>query len=348
MKNMTVSFAALVAATFLPAQDPKTPTAPPNPKTPAHEALAHLVGDWQDTCKMAAMPGVPGMEKATESTGTEHAELICNGLWLKSTVDSTYLGKPFQGVRLVGYDPFAQKYQSIWVSTQDEPACVGSGTFDEKTKTWTFTGNSPKGAVRSQHVFQDADNSTETCYLTGPDGKETQCMQVVRKRGNAAAVRDASAAASKPAGKELALLAQDVGNWNCTTTCTMGGKTTEEKCTDQVLSICDGKWIWSNFKGTAMGQPYEGHALTGWDNASKQYVCFWIDSSSATLARVAGANDETKKQITFAGSGLDEQGKSMTIHQVYTHPDADTRILDMTMQRAQGPAQTKITYKRAK
>jgi len=348
MKNMTVSFAALVAATFLPAQDTKKPTAPPNPKTPAHEALANLAGDWQSIWKMAAMPGVPGMENPTESTGTEHAELICNGLWLKSTIDSTYLGKPFQGVWLVGYDPFAKQYQSIWVSSQDEPPCVGNGTFDEKTKTWTFTGNSPKGPVRFQYVFTDADNSTETCFLVAPDGKETQCMQITRKRGSPVAVRDASASTSKPAAKEYALLAQDVGNWNCTTTCTMGGKTIEEKCTEQVISICDGRWNWSNVTGTMMDKPYEGHALSGFDNTSKQYVCFWIDSSSPTLSRVAGTYDDAKKQFTYDGSGTDEQGKLGTIHQVYTHPDADTRVLDMTMQRSQGPSQTKITYKRAK
>ncbi|HEU4418436.1 MAG TPA: hypothetical protein VFT55_05825, partial [Planctomycetota bacterium] len=72
MKTTTLCLAAILAATFLPAQDPKAPAQPPNPKTKEHDALAMLVGNWQTTCKMNAMPGVQGMEKPSESTGTEH------------------------------------------------------------------------------------------------------------------------------------------------------------------------------------------------------------------------------------------------------------------------------------
>ncbi len=91
MKITSLSVAAFVAATFLPAQDQKKAPeqAPPNPKTAAHAALAQFVGTWQTHSAMAAMPGVPGMEQASEWDGTDHGELICNGLWLKMTSEGT-------------------------------------------------------------------------------------------------------------------------------------------------------------------------------------------------------------------------------------------------------------------
>ncbi|HEX6811601.1 MAG TPA: DUF1579 family protein [Planctomycetota bacterium] len=349
MKTTVLSFAALVAASLLPAQD-KAPAQAPNPKTKAHEALAMLAGDWQIHCKMAAVPGVPGMEKAQESTGTEHVELICNGLWVKSTIDSTHQGKPFQGIWLVGYDPFAKTYKSIWASSMDEPACEAVVTWDEKTKTWTSTGKAPTGeAVRSQYVFKDNDNSIETCWMTGADGKEVECMQMMRKRGKGAMARDASASSDMPVAKELALLAQGVGNWTAKVTMTMPGQpASEETCTEQVAKICNGKWTWSNFKGSMMGMPFEGHALCGYDNIAKKYVTYWLDSCCATASRVEGSLDEAKRQFTFSGSCVDPQGKPMTIKQIYSQPDADTRSLHMTSTGAEGAHEMKIAYTRVK
>jgi hypothetical protein len=142
MKHQALLIAALCAATpTLLAQDEKTKKAPaeqkaPEPKQKEHETLRSLVGDWETVMKSEAMPGVPGMEKATESKGTEHAELLCNGLWLKSVVNGTWNGAPFQGIWLAGYDPTKKSYVSYWVSSdvQDCGPCALDGTFDEKTR----------------------------------------------------------------------------------------------------------------------------------------------------------------------------------------------------------------------
>ena len=351
MKTTSLCLAAIVAAAFLPAQgDPKAPTQPPNPKTKEHDALAMLVGNWQTTCKMNAMPGVPGMEKAAESTGTEHTELICNGLWLKSTLNSTWQGKPFQGVWIAGWDAIGKTYRSVWVSSMEEEcASELTGTWDEKTKTWTFKGKSPQGDVRSQLVFKDNDNSIETCWMTGSDGKETECMLITRKRGKAGAAQDASAATDMAAAKEMAPLATQIGNWTGKVTMTMPGQAASEAaCTESVVKICHGRWTWSDFKGSMMGMPFEGHAITGYDASSKQYVTFWIDSCGMPPTRTAGTFDETTKQFTFAGSCFDDQGKPATVKQMCSQPDANTRSFHMIMNCSQGRSEMKIAYTRVK
>lgn len=359
MKTTFLLLTAFATSALLPAQEGKP--APegkaggqqmPDPKTPGHAPLATLAGGWTSTCKMAAMPGVPGMEKPTETTGTEHAELICNGLWLKSTVNSTFDGKPFQGVWLVGYDPFAKKYSSIWVSTMDETAMLADGTYDEKTKTWTFTGSCPQGQMRSVVTMKDADSMVETSYLTPPGGKETECMVITRARAKGAIPADAtsrvSKGAEKPAAKELAILAEDAGTWEATLTCTPpgGGQPMTEKGTEVVVPICDGKWQWSDFNGTMGGQPFEGHGLTGFDAEKKQYISFWISSGAATASTTTGTYDEAKKTFTFSGNCVNCEGKPMAITQTYSRPDATTRNLQMSFKEPAGTSEMRIVYKR--
>src|SRR5689334_21251722 len=106
MRNVFLPVAALVAApTFVVAQEKKPaaiPAAqqPMDPKVDQHDALQRLAGDWDWTSRIAAIPGVPGFEKVQQSAGSEHAELICNGLWLETVKNSTLQGRPFQSISL--------------------------------------------------------------------------------------------------------------------------------------------------------------------------------------------------------------------------------------------------------
>lgn len=350
MKTMTLCLAALVAATFLPAQADKTaPAQMPNPKTKEHEALALLVGNWQVDCKMKAMPGVKGMEKASETTGTERCELICNGLWLKSTYDSTHDGKPCQGMWLVGWDAIAKTYRAICVSSEEEECvCEMTAGWDEKAKTWTFQGKSPMGEFKSQYVLKDNDNSIETCWMVGADGKQTEFMTMTRKRGKPGAAQEASASTDMIA-KEMVPLTQHLGTWTGKVTMTMPGQAaSEETCTETVAKICNGKWTWSDVKGKMMGQPFEGHAITGYDTMSKQYVAFWVDSCGKPPMRTSGTYDETKKQFTFTGPCFDDQGKPATVKQMCSQSDANTRTFTMIMDCPQGKSEMKIAYTRVK
>ena len=354
MRNELLFVAALAAAPCLCiAQEKKAPATDaaqmPDPKTKEHEALKNLAGDWDVTCKMSAMPGVPGMEKAQESVGTEHAELICNGLFLKSVTNSTYQGKPFQGVWIAGYDPFEKKYTSIWVCTEDEPASTGTGTYDEKTRTWSFVCSSQHGPARSTLVFKDNDNSVETCYMQGADGKETQAMELTRKRSTRPAAARPVEASAKAPSKELEGLYDSVGTWNATVKMSASADhpANESTAVEKNTPICGGKWIWSDFIGTVMGAPFEGHGLYGYDATDKQCVSFWIDSMGATYMKTTGACDAAKKTSTLDGKCVDEKGNPINVHQVLTQTDANTRNLKMTFKGEKGTEEMDITYKKA-
>jgi len=360
MKCQTLLFAALIAATpVLFAQEEKGEKKKPagdeqkmpDPRHKEHDALKTLAGDWECSMKMEAMPGVPGMEKAMESKGTEHAELVCNGIWLKSVITANYKGEPFQGVCIKGYDPFRKKYLSAFVCSDEQEggACVMDGNYDEKTKTWTWTGKTPHGDMRSTQVFKDADNTVETCFMKSPEGKETKVMEATRKRARSAATPiDASAKLTKSLPKEQAVLQKDVGEWEATVKATHPGApaATEDKATERVTAVCNGRWLWSDFKGEIMGGPFEGHALYGYDPNEKKYVNFWIDSMTPTLMKTSGSHDAATKTCSLEGTSTDANGKPVTVKEVITCKDDDTRVLQMEFKGADGVSNMEITYKR--
>jgi hypothetical protein len=339
-------FAVLLASTTF-AQDDKKSGAPPmpEPKHPQHEALRSLAGTWDVVMRCEAMPGVPGKETASESKGIERAELVNNGLWLKSTVDATYQNKPFQGLWLAGYDPFQKQYVSVWVSSDEtEPgACEMTGSYDEAKKTWTWRGKTPQGDMRSETVVKP-DTIVETCYMVGADGKEQKVMELTRKRASGTAPVAVEASASKiPA--ELAVLHKDIGEWTATVRCSGPGQpATEEKGTEHVRAIAGGRWLWSDFHGTFGGKAFEGHSLTGYDPNDKKVVSIWIDSMSPVWTKTTGS--ATGNEITLTGTGTDPNGKPTQIKQVVKHADDSMRSLAMECNCAEGLCKMDIAYRR--
>jgi hypothetical protein len=186
--------------------------------------------------------------------------------------------------------------------------------------------------------------------MKGPDGKEVQSMQIKRKRTKTPAAVEASVKAPAKLAKEHEQLHKDIGEWEATilSSAAPGQQPTAEKGTERVIATCNGRWLWSDFKGQIMGAPFEGHGLVGYDPTSKQYVSLWIDSMSPAAGKTLGTFDATKNAYTFAGSCVDPTGKPMTMNEVLTWKDADTKVLKMEFKTGAETSQMEISYKRQK
>jgi len=349
MKHLPIASALLISATALFAQEKAAAPQMPDPKHKEHEVLAPLAGDWTFTMKMAAMPGVPGMEKPSEGKGNEHAELVCNGLWLKSSIQSVWQGAPFEGIWLAGYDPFEKKYSSYWVSSDANECGLSTmtGSYDAAKKTWTWSGESAHGPMRSVFVLESNDRTVETCYAKGADGKEMQCMEIVRTRSKGPMAAEASAAKAPPLAKEHELLQRDVGTWDATVKCAMPGQPeSTEQGTETVVATCCGRWLWTNFQGRMMGQPFEGHGILGYDLTAKKYIAIWIDSMSPTAAVTKGTFNEATKAYSLAGECICPEGKPMKMSETVTWKGDDTKVAQMQFTVEGQTSTMQIDYKR--
>ncbi len=337
----------------------------PNPKTPQHERLASLVGTWRTETKMAAMPGVPGMEEASEMVGIEHAKLVCGGLWLKVDGDGMCAGQQCSGMWLLGYDPHARSYQCIAASSMDDAPCCVEAKYDEKTKTWHFHGDSPMGAFRSEFAMHGPDKSVETCYSKDKDGKETEFMRSVRtrvksgmtaKNASSKSTADLTDITNKAGGSDeapalpapLAALHADCGTWEADFKMEMPGMPAmTSKCREVTAPVCGGKWTWSTFTGEMMGAPFEGHALTGFDSKNSKVVSFWLDSMNGAFMRTDGSYDAKEKVFTMSGTCYDEQGKRGPVASTAKVTGKDARQLRMVFGKGDEQSVMTIDYRRA-
>jgi hypothetical protein len=336
-------------------QSPETQAQQPSPKLPQHDVLQQLTGSWDVTMRSQAVPGVEGLEKAQESTGTEQAELLNNGLWLRSTIHATWDGKPFHGIWLVGYDPHAKQYTGAWVCSDEQDAGLTTmtGAYDDAKKTWLWSGKTPHGDMRSVVVVSDPDTVVETCFLKGADGKEHKCMELTRKRSArsaAPAAGEAAEATARTAPKlpePIAAMEADLGSWEAKSRCTgaPGEPAIEGEGTERVSAVAGGKWLWIDFAGRFQGQPYEGHGLVGYDPAEQKVVSLWLDSMSPTWCLTRGAPAAGDAELVLEGTCVDPAGKQMQVRQRSTRTD-DGRAMHMEMKGPEGASTMVITYRR--
>jgi len=186
--------AALAATAFLatPVQDERRP--PKAPETagaakiempvaqvgPEHARLAKRVGTWDVTITM-------GGEARSTSKGVDRSRLL-GERWLISDFEADFMGAPFQGHGVMGYDPLAKKYVQTWVDTSTERPIVSEGTYDESGRTLTMriTPGSRDSATgqtaEEKHVSRWIDDDTMVFELYVGGEAHPMVMSVEYKR----------------------------------------------------------------------------------------------------------------------------------------------------------------------
>jgi len=348
--NRHAPFIALLCAAtpFVRAQDEGVTHTMPDPKHAAHEALSQYVGTWHCKMTVPAMPGQQGMEEPTEYEVTETGELLCNGIWLKWTSECVSNGKVVQGLWLVGYDPFAKKYTSFCLDGENGMTAELDGSYDASKKSWSWSGKSEMGSMTSEVTLEDADTMVEVVRMTPHGASEPITMTMTRKRAKTAAASASRGAHAIPADlpaeqKELLKL---VGEWDAVVKMAVDPTqpASEEKGSERVTAVCNHRFVWSDFRGTMMGQPFEGHCVIGFDPVNKQYVSYWFDSMSPTWSKSTGKS--SAENLTLEGSFLCPLGTPMTMKEVITWKDADTREARMEFSGEHGTQKLEVTYRR--
>lgn len=107
---------------------------------------------------------------------------------------------------------------------------------------------------------------------------------------------------STPAA-EHKFLGTMAGKWNYTSKMWEGkdAKPEETKGTATMKMIMGGRYLQQDVKGMAMGQPFEGMGLTGFDNLKKRTTSTWMDSMGTAILTGHGTLDMEKKTISETG-----------------------------------------------
>jgi hypothetical protein len=149
-----------------------------------HAALAHLVGNWSVASTMWMAPGAPPATSTATATGTS----ILDGKWIRLTYSGDWMGQPYHGEGVYGYDTMAKEHVSTWIDGATTGMTVLRGSADAQGVI-TYSSAMPycpmeRKPLAMRHVMhiESADRLTYTMYKTPEGGTESKGMELVYTR----------------------------------------------------------------------------------------------------------------------------------------------------------------------
>jgi hypothetical protein len=140
---------------------------------PEHQVLAGRVGKWDAKVTIWQAAGAPPIS----DMATTEVAAIFDGRYFADTTAGHFMGMPFNGHGLMGYDNMKKKYFSAWIDNMGTGLMVSEGTYDAATKTFSFVGQAPDvmaGTYRptkSTEKWVSADEWQIQMFNQTPDGK---------------------------------------------------------------------------------------------------------------------------------------------------------------------------------
>lgn len=105
-------------------------------------------------------------------------------------------------------------------------------------------------------------------------------------------------------GEPHKILAGMAGNWKYKSKFweSAESKPQESSGTSTMKMILGGRWLQQDIKGEAMGQPFNGMGLTGYDNVKKKYESLWFDTMGTGVMHGEGSFDAGSKTLKDSGA----------------------------------------------
>jgi hypothetical protein len=152
-----------------------------------HELLATTVGTWDVTIRVWSDPD-PEAEPASETTGTAVGRWILGERFVETVYEGEVLGRPFEGLKIEGFDKGAETYVSTWRDNLGTYTLVFKGTCEsscrERTMSSSFLEPVSKQTFRLKGVttITDEDAYTYESFVMTPNGQEFKNMELDAKR----------------------------------------------------------------------------------------------------------------------------------------------------------------------
>ena len=126
-------------------------------------------------------------------------------------------------------------------------------------------------------------------------------------------------------------LAKWDGTWTGEVSSYMGsGEPMKSTATMTNKMIMNGLYQMSDYSGTMMGQPFQGHGILAYDNAKKEFVNTWIDNMGSGVIVMRGTLDTTNNVLSIKGVQTDPvTGKDAMIREEVRFIDDNTQSFSM-------------------
>jgi len=152
---------------------------------PEHEVLKAFEGTWKAAVSFWMQPGVPPIH----AEGTMLNEWILGGRFLQQRYSSEFMGSPFAGQGLFGYNNVDRRYEGLWADTMSTAMMLETGRYDASLRTFTMTGEvTEPGSRKTMHkktviTVDSPDQHTMSMHFADENAKNYwKCMEIVYTR----------------------------------------------------------------------------------------------------------------------------------------------------------------------
>ena len=104
---------------------------------------------------------------------------------------------------------------------------------------------------------------------------------------------------------------------------------TESDGTAEIKTLMDDRFIYQEYHGQMMGQPFAGIGIDGYDNMKKKYVTAWMDSMGTGIFIMEGTAGADGRTITLKGSHPEPGGGQMHHRAVWKIVDNNNQVFEM-------------------
>lgn len=115
-------------------------------------------------------------------------------------------------------------------------------------------------------------------------------------------------------GEPHKLFASLAGNWTTKSKEWMepGKPPTESTGSAEMKMLLDGRFLYQEYTGQMMGQPFSGIGIDAYDNVQKKYFTAWMDTMGTGIFIMEGTASDSGKTITLKGSHPEPGGGQMS------------------------------------
>lgn len=149
---------------------------------PAHNMLAQLEGDWTYNMISYENPEAP-----MKMTGTATKKMVMDGRYLREDFKGDYMGMPFTGVSISGYNNTTKKFESMWFDSMSTGLMLSHGEYAEGNTMTMFSehANPMTGEMMNVKMVTEIVDDTKHIFRSYvvKDGEEIKQMEIeyVRK-----------------------------------------------------------------------------------------------------------------------------------------------------------------------
>lgn len=150
----------------------------------AHAQLEPFVGSWKVQVTSWPAPGAP----PSTSTGSAEAGWIFGKRFIREEFQGEFMGMPFEGLGITGYDNYREQYRSFWIDNFGTTMLTMTGTSKDGGKSFVYTGEMDDvvqgRTISFRNIGRIVDANTHVMEMHGPDasGKDFKMMEIVYTR----------------------------------------------------------------------------------------------------------------------------------------------------------------------